>query len=208
VTRSKDPDAVESAIAEVLASAQEFRRSAGPAITGALHRRLEDLVRGREEFAEMTPEVRTAFDEAAGRAITQGAEEAERRLAKDDLWLDPLTAPGLGAEPESGWDGSLPEWLIGVLRRLTPKRHGVGPGELDHLNNRVWIAMLAAADPLDPVLEEFGLTPSEIPNMGGGNFGLAPPTATELDPTGTLVRSWDRYRVAYLRYRAVAEPAG
>jgi hypothetical protein len=204
VTRSRDPNAVESAKADALASAEEFRRSAGPAIVGALHRRLEDLVSGREEFAEMTAEVRTAFDEAAGRAIAQGASDAERRLANDDLWLDPLTAPGLGAEPDSGWDGSLPEWLIGVLRRLTPKRHGVGPGELDHLNNRAWIALLAAADPLDPVLEEFGLTPSEVPDIGGGNFGLAPPTAMDLDPTGTLVLAWDRYREAYGRYRALA----
>jgi hypothetical protein len=204
VTRSRDPHAVERARAEVLAAAEEFRRSAGPAIAGALHRRLEDLVRGRGEFAEMTAEVRAAFDQAAGRAIAQGAAEVERRLANDDLWLDPLTAPGLGADPDSGWDGSLPEWLIGILRRLTPTRHGVGPGELDHLNNRAWIALLAAADPLDPVLEEFGLTPSEIPDIGGGNFGLAAPTSSDLDPTGTLVRAWDRYREAYGRYRALA----
>lgn len=204
MTRSRDPNAVESAKAEVLAAAEEFRRSAGPAIAGALHRRLEDLVGGRVEFAEMTAEVRTAFEQAAAGAIAQGAAEAERRLTNDDLWLDPLTAPGLGAEADSGWDGSLPEWLIGILRRFTPKRHGVGPGELDHLNNRAWIALLAAADPLDPVLEEFGLTPSEIPDIGGGNFGLAPPTATDLDPTGTLVRAWDRYREAYVRYRALA----
>lgn len=204
MTRSRNPAALETARSEVLAAADELRRSAGPAVEAALHRRLENLVRRREEFADMTAEVRTAFDEAAGRAIAQGAAEAERRLANDDLWLDPLTAPGLTTEPGSGWDGALPEWLIQVLRRLTPKRSGTGPGELDDLNNRAWIALLAVANPLDPVLEEFGLTPSEIPDIGGGNFGLAPPTATELDPTGTLVRAWDRYREAYGRYRTLA----
>jgi hypothetical protein len=185
--------------------AEEFIRAAGPAVDAALHRSLEALVRDRPEWFEgLAAEVRAAFEEATDRAIAQGVEELGRRLANDDLWLDPLTAPGLQTEPEPGWDVSLPERLVGILRRFTPTTRGRGPGELDDIGNRVWIALLATPESLDLVLEEFGLTPSEVPDLGGGNFGLAPKTARELDPTGMLVSLWDRYRVAYLRYRALA----
>jgi len=67
----------------------------------------------------------------------------------------------------------------------------------------VWILFLAAAKPLDPVLEEFGLSPSVIPNLGGGNYGLGPRNAAQLDPSGTLARLWNRYRIAYEQYRAL-----
>ena len=68
----------------------------------------------------------------------------------------------------------------------------------------MWIALLAAAKPLDPVLEEFGLAPSEIPDLGGGNFDLAPRNAQELDTAGRDVRSsWKAYRAAYERYHVL-----
>lgn len=71
--------------------------------------------------------------------------------------------------------------------------------DLDHPDNRVWILLLNAADALDPVLLEFRLEPAEVPDPGGAHYGLQPPRAEELDPTGTLARLWARYEEAFHR---------
>lgn len=204
MTPKSDPHAVADARASAITAGETFRRAAVPAIAAVLRARLERLVASDPEWhAALSDEVRAAFDDATERAIGQGAAEVEARLT-EDVWLDPLVAPGVRRSPGSSWEGDLPEWLISVLRALTPRRNEERLGELDDVGNRVWIALLAAAKPLDPVLEEFGLAPSEIPNLGGGNFGLAPRNAQELDTAGRDVRSsWSAYRAAYERYHVL-----
>lgn len=204
MTKSDDLAALEGARAEVRAVAAEFRRAAGPATDASLHWRLQALVEAEAEwFGAIEPQAQAAFRVAADRAIVHAVAELERRLADDDLWLDPLTAPGWVPATESGWNTELPEWVIGFLRLFSRKDTGPRLGELDDPANRVWILFLAAAKPLDPVLEGFGLPPSEIPNLGGGNYGLGPRNAAQLDSSGTLARLWSRYRIAYERYREV-----
>jgi hypothetical protein len=194
----------EGARAELRAIATEFCRAAGPATDAALHSRLQALVEAEAEWFEaIEPAEQAAFRVAADRAIANAVAEVERRLAEEDLWLDPLTAPGWVPATESGWNTELPEWVIGFLRLLSRKDTRPRLNELDDPANRVWILFLAAAKPLDPVLEEFGLPPSEIPNLGGGNYGLSPRNAAQLDPSGTLARLWNRYRIAYEQYRAL-----
>lgn len=205
MTQPADHVALEGAIAEIRAVAAEFARAARPAVEEALRRRLEALLDARRSWFEaLGPDIAGAFRTATDRAIAGGGAEVERRLADLDLWLDPLTAPGLAPRPESGWNSELPEWLIGILRRFATTRSGPALGELDDPGNRVWVAMLSAAKPLDPVIEEFGLPPSEIPDLGGGNYGLAPQSAAQLDPTGRLAGLWKGYRAAYERYAALA----
>jgi hypothetical protein len=48
--------------------------------------------------------------------------------------------------------------------------------------------------------------PSEVPDLGGGNFGLAPKNAEELDPDGSVRSLWNRYRAEYERYRSRSSP--
>ena len=201
MTPKSDSHAVADARASAITAGETFRRAAVPAIAAVLRARLERLVASEPEWHEaLSDEVRAAFDDATERAIGQGAAQVEARLT-EDVWLDPLVAPGVRRSPGSSWEGDLPEWLISVLRALTPRRNEERLGELDDVGNRVWIALLAAAKPLDPVLEEFGLAPSEMPDLGGGNFGLAPRNAQELDTAGREVRSsWNAYRAAYERY--------
>jgi hypothetical protein len=208
VAPSPDALALEDARADVLEAGEAFRRSVATVTSAALRARLEDLIAAEHDwYEEMSDDVRAAFGDAAERAISQAVAELESRLT-DDIWLDPLVAPGIDRAPEPGWDGVLPVWLVGILRALTGKSRPERLGELDDLGNRVWVAILAAAQPLDPVLEEFGLVPSDVPDLGGGNFGLAPRTARELDPTGELRSLWDRYRAAYERYRALTRGEG
>jgi hypothetical protein len=201
-TTSSDREALEHARAAVLAIGEDFRRTAGPALDAALRWRLESLVQARAGwFDAMKPEVQAAFRAAADRAITLAVAEIDRRLADDELWLDPLTAPGLTGATQEPWSSDRPEWFIGIARLLSPRKRGPDLGDLDEPRNRVWVALRSAAKPLDPVLEEFGLPPGEAPGIGGGSYGLAPPSAPQLDSSGTLARLWKRYRAAYARYR-------
>jgi hypothetical protein len=203
-----DASAIDEARTNVLAAGEAFRRAAGPAISAALRSNVEALVALEREWSSaMSNEVRSAFYDATERAIAQGAGEAVARLT-DDVWLDPLIAPGMDGSAVPGWEVDLPEWLIEILRALSGKGRHDRLGDLDEVTNRAWVVVLAAAKPLDPVLEEFGLPPSDIPDLGGGNFGLAPKDADELDPSGALRSLWDRYRDAYERYRALAGRGG
>jgi hypothetical protein len=186
----------------VLVIGEEFRRTACPALDAALRWRLDSLVHARAAWFEaMKPEVQVAFRAAAGQAVTVAVAEVDRRLADDEIWLDPLTAPRLAGAPEHRWSSDRPEWFIGIARLLAPRKRGPDLGDLDDPRNRVWVALLSAAKPLDPVLEEFGLRPAGAPGIGGGSYGLAPPSVPQLDSSGTLSRLWKRYRAAYARYR-------
>jgi hypothetical protein len=203
-TTSSDREALERARTAVLAIGAEFRRAAAPALDAALSWRLESLVQASPGwFGAMKPEVQVAFRAAADHAVTLAVAEIDRRLDDDELWLDPVTAPGLVRSAQHGWDGDLPEWLIGIVRLLAPKKREPELGDLDDPGNRVWVALVSAAKPLDLVLGEFGLRPAEAPDIGGGSYGLAPPSAPQLDSTGTLVRLWKRYRAAYATYRTL-----
>lgn len=197
--------ALEGARAEILAIAGEFSATAPALVEAALHRRLEALIESRPEWRDrLGSHGHQALRAAASRAVHAGSEEVRRRLSADELWLSPLTAPGVVAEPETGWDGQLPEWISGLLHRLSRRRaRSVELGDLDDPGNRIWVALTAAAKPLDPVLGEFGLEPASVPDMGGGHYGITPRTAEQLDPSGTLVRLWRRYRVAHARYLAL-----
>jgi hypothetical protein len=74
---------------------------------------------------------------------------------------------------------------------------------LDDMTNRVWVAISAAARPLDPVLEEFGFRP-ERRRLGGGSFGVSARTLPQLDPSGAIGQRWKRYRAAYERLTVLA----
>ena len=205
MARSGNQAALEGARAEILAVAAQFRAAAGPIVDAALRRRIQALGRSRREWHErMSPEAGSVFEDAADRAIRAGTREVERRLALEDVWFQPFTAPGVVRRPETGWDGMAPEWITGFLRRFTRQQDTPTLGELDDPGNRVWVALLSAATPLDPVLEELGLAPSSIPKLGGGHYGLQPRTAAQLDPTGVLLRLWKRYRLVHDRYAALA----
>lgn len=206
MTTAPPPDAVAEARERVIAAGEAFRGAVVPAIAAALRARLDDLVATEPGWhASMGEDVRAAFRSATERAIAQGAADADARLT-GDVWLEPLVAPGVDRSPPTAWEGDLPDWLISVIRVLSGKRQPERLGELDDAGNRAWVAVLASAKPLDPVLEEFGLVPSEIPELGGGNFGLAPRNAQDLDPTGSVRSLWNRYRAAYERYRDLTRP--
>jgi hypothetical protein len=93
----------------------------------------------------------------------------------------------------------LPEW---VARLGGSAREGSVLGRLDEMKNRVWVAISAAARPLDPVLEEFGFRPER--RRLGGSFGVSARTLPQLDPSGAIGQRWKRYRAAYERLTALA----
>jgi hypothetical protein len=204
MARSVDEEALERARREISSIAAAFRAAAGPAVGGMLRRRLDALIEVRRAWwAGLADDVQEAFRSAAAGAIAAGEAETLRRLEPEDVWLQPLVAPGMDEDPV-GWDTSLPDWVTKLLQRFSPGRRGPEIDALDDPGNRIWLALLAAARPLDPVLEEFGLEGSAAPALGGGRYGLQPKTAEQLDPSGDLMRLWRRYRLAHRRYAALA----
>jgi hypothetical protein len=107
---------------------------------------MERLVGTRAEwFNQLKPDSVAALRQAIRRGMERGAEGVRRRLQEPDLWLHPTI------------------------------EHARGPTEqLDDPNHRAWVAILNGADALDPVLTEFGLPPSVVPDPGGGHYGLQP----------------------------------
>jgi hypothetical protein len=205
VARSADGNALEHVAAEIDALAGSFAPAAGPIVADALERRIDALMRSRAEWVDgLDADARSALRHSAGRTIQDAASEVVRRLSDRDLWRSPLVAPGLREPSSVGWDAALPEWLAAILRRVVGRPSAAPePGDLDDPSNRVWIVLLASAAPLDPLLEEFGLAPSTVPDLGGGHFGLLPRSTAQLDPSGTLIALWKRYRLAYRRYAAL-----
>lgn len=168
-----------SAREAILSLAEEFAETARRTVETALTQAMERLVVRRAEwFNRLDDRTAAALRDAVQRTIQRSAERVGERLREPDLWLSPSVL--VDGEPQP---------------------------ELDHPANRVWIALLNAADPLDPVLTEFGLQPSDVPDRGGGHFGLQPNTAGELDPRGTLAGIWGKYRRLYEAYlRALRAP--
>lgn len=200
--------------AEIAQLADRFGEAARVALQDALGRGLERLVASRGEwFAGLDAETAASLRRSTDQAVASSAAATAERLRDPDLWRSPMTAPGRREPRESFWETELPEWLVSFLRRFTRgEEEEPGPEALDDPSNRIWVQLLNAADPLDPILTEFGLAPVAIPDPGGGHFGLQPRTLAELDPGGALRPLWDGYRGLYRRYRqlqrtAVEEPA-
>lgn len=171
---------VASAREAILSLAEEFADAGRRIVEAALTRATEHLVvRYADWFNRLDDRTAKALREAVQRTIERSAVRVGERLRDPDVWLAPSVV--VGGQPEA---------------------------RLDEPANRVWIALLNAADPLDPVLTEFGLEPSDVPDRGGGHFGLQPKTAGELDPRGTLAGLWARYRKLHDAYRRALKELG
>lgn len=162
---------VESLTREIADVADRFGSEIGPPLREALGRSVDRLVLERAEwFNGLSDEAVTALRASVDDAVGRAAVDVGERLRNLDLWLNPTI------------------------------EHARGPtDELDSLNHRVWIAILKGADVLDPVLTEFGLAPADVPDFGGGHFGLQPQRLRDLDPRGHLERLWRRYLDLYER---------
>jgi hypothetical protein len=164
---------ITSAREEIISLAGQFADTARHTVETALTRAMERLVvRFADWFNRLDDRTATALREAVQRTIERSAVRAGERLKDPDLWLSPSVMV-----------------------------HGEPQPRLDEPANRVWIALRNAAVPLDPVLTEFGLQPSDVPDQGGGHFGLQPNTLAELDPKGQLAGLWAKYRRLYESYR-------
>ena len=209
MARSNDGEALERTRIDIADLADAFRASAGAALEEALDRRVEALTEARSAWWDgLAPKVQAAFRSSVQGAVRAGVADAMRRLENEDVWLAPLVAPGISDDEGPGWHPELPDWVAGLLRRWAPRRRGPEVGDLDDPGNRIWLALISSARALDPVLEEFGLPPADVPRVGGGRYGIAPKTAEQLDPSGDLSRLWRRYRLAHRRYAALAPSAG
>jgi len=201
---SADEAARRRAREDIEAISAEFRDAVSRALGSTLPRRLDALREAKPDWWDaLSDPQREAFDSAVATATASGIADALRRLEPEDVWLEPLVAPGIRPS-DAGWDAAFPEWITGLVRSLSPRRRGPDLGALDDPGNRIWLALLAAVRPLDAVLEEFGLEPAAAPSLGGGRYGLQPKTAEQLDPSGTLGRLWGRYRLAHQRFSALS----
>ncbi len=198
----RDPIAeLEDARGSVLAEAERFVDELEPILGEGLRAGLARLQVVQADVAgRLDAGTQAALGGAASRAIDLGVAEAIERLRSPELWLAPLTAPDLPPRTDPARPLGMPEWVarLGGTARERPK---LGP--LDDMANRIWVAISAAAKPVDPVLQEFGFRP-ERGRLGGGSFGVAARTLPQLDPSGALGRCWKRYRAAYERLVALA----
>jgi hypothetical protein len=198
------PDAfadLEQAREAVVVEGAAFTDELEPILRESLRRGFERLCADYAHLVQRLDDpTRAALEQAADRSIDVGVAAVIERLRSPELWLAPLTAPHLVVTHEQGW----PDWLPEDFARLLRPRRRVPPtlGELDDPSNRVWVAISAAAKPLEPVLEEFGFRPGR--RRFGGRFGVGPKTLPQLDPSGVLQRRWRRYRVAFDRLSELA----
>jgi hypothetical protein len=172
--REPDLDArIASTREAILSLAEDFAEAARRGVEAALTRATEHLVvRYADWFNRLDDRTARALRDASQATIARSAAKVGERLKDPDVWLSPSVM--VDGEPQP---------------------------QLDDPANRVWIALLKAAEPLDPVLTEFGLKPSDVPDRGGGHFGLQPTSTSELDPKGALAALWARYRKLYEAYR-------
>jgi hypothetical protein len=192
---------LEAARANVLEEAERFVEELEPFLGPSLHAGFERLRLAQPgHVGGLDGATLAALDDAVGRAIELGVAETVERLRSPEIWLSPLTAPELPPRSDLARPLGLPEW---VARLGGPAREGSALGRLDEMTNRVWVAISAAAKPLDPVLEEFGFRP-ERRRLGGGSFGVSARTLPQLDPSGAIGQRWKRYRAAYERLTVLA----
>ena len=203
---SRDPFVeLESARANVLEEAERFVQELEPVLGPSLHAGVERLRQAQAgHVAGLDGPTLAALEDAVDRAIEVGVAETVERLRSPEIWLSPLTAPELPPRTDPARPLGLPEW---VARLGGSAREGSALGRLDEMTNRIWVAISAAAKPLDPVLEEFGFRP-ERRRLGGGSFGVSARTLSQLDPSGAIGQRWKRFRVAYERLTALAAADG
>jgi len=192
---------LEAARQGVLVEGERFVEELEPVLGASLRAGFVRLTFAQAGHAgRMDEPTRAALDEAVQRAIEIGVAQTVQRLRPPEIWLSPLTAPELPPRTDPARPLGLPEWVA----RLGGSAHeGSALGRLDEMTNRIWVAISAAAKPLDPVLEEFGFRP-ERRRLGGGSFGVSPRTLPQLDPSGAIGQQWKRYRAAYERMAALA----
>lgn len=192
---------LEDARRSVLAEAGRFVDELEPALGESLRAGFARLKVAQADAAgRLGQESQAALERAVDRAIDLGVTEVIGRLRSPELWLAPLTAPDLPPRTDPARPLGMPEWVARLGRSV---RERPSLGALDDMSNRIWVAVSAAAKPLDPVLKEFGFRP-ERRRLGGGSFGVAARTLPQLDPSGGLGRRWKRYRAAYERLVALA----
>jgi hypothetical protein len=192
---------LEAARANVLEEAERFVRELEPVLGPSLHAGFERLRLAQAgHVGRLDGPTTAALEDAVGRGIELGVAETLERLRSPEIWLSPLTAPELPPRTDPARPLGLPEW---VARLGGSSREGSVLGRLDEMTNRIWVAISAAARPLDPVLEEFGFRP-ERRRLGGGSFGVSARTLAQLDPSGAVGLRWKRYRSAYERLTALA----
>jgi hypothetical protein len=197
---------LEAARERVLEEATAFVDKLEPILPESLRTGFERLcIRQAEHVGRMDRATRAALDDAIDHAVASGVRETAERLRSPEIWLAPLTAPDLPPRRPFGWPGWVPDWVARLLDRAGPEQ--VELGDVDDPSNRLWVAIAAAAKPLDPVLEEFGFRP-ERRRLGGGSFGIAARSLPQLDPSGALARQWRRYRSAYERLAAMTASDG
>lgn len=162
---------IEGLTREIEGVVERFVSELGAPLGEALRRSVDRLVVERAEwFNRLADDAVAALRASVDDAIDRAVAEVQSRLRNLDVWLNPTI------------------------------EHARDPSdELDSLNHRVWIAILNGADLLDPVLTEFGLEPADVPDFGGGHFGLQPQRLRDLDPRGHLDRLWRRYLDLYGR---------
>ncbi|HYH27424.1 MAG TPA: hypothetical protein VEA19_01465 [Actinomycetota bacterium] len=164
---------------EIEELAGSFAEDAEPALEEALHHGMGRLVEKHATWLNSLDDRSVAALKATvAETIRKSSMEVAARLRDPDIWLEPTV-------------------LV----------DGIPDEELDNSGNRVWVTMLNAARQLDAVLGEFGLPPSEVPDPGGGHYGIQPRSAAELDRSGKLRGLWQRFRRMYEDYRrALREP--
>lgn len=199
---------LQDAFAQIMDLAKEFAAASQQALAGSLSSATERFVASNADvFNAMDEETTRALRRAVDDTIEGSAEAIARALREPEIWLHPYGVPERREEwSERRWgDDSFFTHVVRIARRVTDPPPDV---EVDNPFNRVWIQLSNGADRLDGVLNEFGFRPSNHPDVGGAHFGLQPQTIEELDPSGTLVRLWNRFVKLHARYRELERAAG
>src|SRR5439155_6694603 len=152
-------DQLEAARRDISEIAATFTQQAAQRLREVMSRRVDALVERRLSAGTIAGDQAASLRSAAGKGVEQGVAAVERRLADIELWLSPRTILVESSSEPGGWGIGVPEWLASIVRRIGMRRLP-GLGDLDDPNNRIWIAILNAADPLDPILEGSGFPPS------------------------------------------------
>ena len=137
----------EAARANVLEEADRFIQELLTVLGPSLHAGFERLVLAQAgHVATLDGPNLAALEDAVGRAIEVGVAETVERLRSPEIWLSPLTAPDLPPRTDPARSLGLPEW---VARLGGSAREGSALGRLDEMTNRIWVAISAAARPLE-----------------------------------------------------------
>jgi hypothetical protein len=164
---------------DVTEVAERFSTAAEEIVAAALERGFAALLRRQQAWGEALREDESeALRRAVADEVLRSAARVAVALRDPDLWLAPSV------------------------------RVDEGPGEdLDAGLNRVWITLLTSARGFDHLLGEFGLPRSDLPEAGGGHYGLQPQSLEDLDPNGRLAKLWQRYLKRYRSYASAARNA-